>query len=100
MRTPLTMKKSQQIAARFTQLRDATAAIDWFRNQAIDPAAIGAFAVPPDGQPRPPRAGDNARTDLGWIVSLDLDRARISRQDAVATMRREGGSLLGRAPDG
>ena len=94
------MKKSQRVAARFARMQDATAAIDWFRNQGIDPGAIGAFAVPPDGQPRPPRAGDNARTDLGWIVSLDLESARIRRQDAVAALRREGGALIGRAPDG
>jgi hypothetical protein len=94
------MKKSQRIAAHFKELGQATGAIDWFRNQAIDASAIGAFAVPPDGQPRPPRAGDNARTDLGWIVSLDLDQAKITRQDAADTLRREGGSLIGRAPDG
>jgi hypothetical protein len=94
------MAQSQVIAARFPQMRGATSAIDWFRNQGIDPAAIGAFAVPPGGQPRPPRPGDNQRDDLAWIVSLDLSRAHIERRVAIDTMKREGGTLLQSAPVG
>jgi hypothetical protein len=92
------MAQSQVIAAEFPQMRYATAAIDWFRNQGIDPDAIGAFAVPPGGQPRPPRPGDNQRDDLVWIVSLDLARAKFTRRVAVDAMKREGGKLLARAP--
>lgn len=92
------MKKSDTIAARFAFIRHATAAIDWFRNQGIAPDAIDALAVPPSGRPRPPQPGDNRRSDLGWIVALDLKRANITRAEAVAAMRREGGKLLSRMP--
>jgi hypothetical protein len=92
------MAQSQVIAAQFPQMRYATSAIDWFRNQGIDASAIGAFAVPPGGQPRPPRPGDNQRDDLTWIVSLDLGRANITRRVATDTMKREGGKLMAAAP--
>ena len=92
------MAQSDVIAAQFPQMRYATAAIDWFRNQGIDPAAIGAYAVPPGGQPRAPRPGDNQRDDLSWIVSLDLSRAQIDRRFALDALRREGGKLLPRPP--
>jgi hypothetical protein len=92
------MTQADVVAAQFTQMRYATGAIDWFRNQGIDPAAIGAYAVPPGGQPRAPRAGDNRRDDLTWIVSLDLSRAQIERRVAIDAMKREGGTLLARAP--
>lgn len=92
------MAQPQVIAARFAQMRYATSAIDWFRNQGIDAAAIGAFAVPPGGQPRAPRPGDNQRDDLTWIVSLDLARAKINRRVAIDAMKREGGTLIANAP--
>ena len=92
------MAQSDVIAATFKQMRYATGAIDWFRNQGIDAAAIGAYAVPPGGQPRAPRPGDNQRDDLTWIVSLDLSRAQLDRRVAIDAMKREGGTLLARAP--
>jgi hypothetical protein len=87
------------VAASFPLMRYATAAIDWFRNQSIDPDAIAVAAVPPDGKPRAPQRGDNARTDLSWIVALDVDAARIPRAVAAAALKREGGKLLARIPD-
>ena len=81
-------------------MRHATAAVDWFRNQAIAPEAIGVFAVTPDQKLRAPQAGDNRRTDLQWIVSLDLSRANIEKRVALETMRREGGALLKKLPAG
>ncbi|MDQ6825058.1 MAG: hypothetical protein M3007_06305, partial [Candidatus Eremiobacteraeota bacterium] len=70
------MSKGNYVAASFPLMGYATGAIDWFRNQAIDPDAIVVAAVPPGGQPRAPQRGDNARSDLRWIVALDLDAAR------------------------
>jgi hypothetical protein len=93
------MSKGNFVAASFSLLRYATAAIDWFRNQAIDPDAIIVAAVPPDGRPRAPQRGDNMRADVTWIVALDLDAAKIRRDVAVAAMRREGGKPLARIPD-
>ena len=92
------MAQTNVIAASFAQMREATGAIDWFRNQGIDAPAIGAYAVPPGGHARPPRPGDNQRDDLTWIVSLDLARSAIERSVAIATMRREGGTMLARPP--
>jgi hypothetical protein len=92
------MAQSQVVVAEFPQMRYATAAIDWFRNQGIEPDAIGVFAVPPGGQPRAPRPGDNQRDDLRWIVSLDVSRAKIERRVAIDALKREGGKLLAHAP--
>ncbi|MDQ6766742.1 MAG: hypothetical protein M3Z41_02940 [Candidatus Eremiobacteraeota bacterium] len=93
------MHKGNYIAASFPLMSYATGAIDWFRNQAIDPDAIVVAAVPPGGQPRAPQRGDNARSDLRWIVALDLDAARIPRDVAAEALRREGGKLLAQIPD-
>ena len=93
------MKKGNYVAASFSLLRYATAAIDWFLNQAINPDAIIVAAVPPDGRPRAPQRGDNMRADVTWIVALDLPAARIRRDVAVATLRREGGKVLANLPE-
>lgn len=93
------MNKGNYVAASFPLLRYATAAIDWFRNQAIDPGAIIVAAVPADGPPRAPQRGDNMRADVTWIVALDLPAARIRRDVAVAALRREGGKLLANIPE-
>jgi hypothetical protein len=93
------MSKSNYIAASFPLLRYATGAVDWFRNQAISPDAIVIAAVPPDGQPRAPQRGDNERTDLTWIVALDLDTARIPRAVAQAALIREGGKIISYVPN-
>jgi hypothetical protein len=93
------MTQGNYVAASFSLLRYATGAIDWFRNQAIDPDAIIVAAVPPDGQPRAPQRGDNMRADVTWIVALNLDAAKIRRDVAIATLRREGGKLLAKIPD-
>jgi hypothetical protein len=93
------MSKGNYVAASFSLLRYATAAIDWFRNQAIDPNAILVAAVTPDGQSRAPQRGDNMRTDVRWIVALDLDAAHIRRDVAAAALKREGGKLTRQIPD-
>lgn len=87
------------VAATFSMLRYATGAVDWFRNQAIEPSAITIAAQPPRGKLRLPQAGDNRRDDLTWVVALDLDAAKISRDVALDTLRREGGKILPRIPD-
>lgn len=94
-----TVSKGNYVAASFPLMRYATAAIDWFRNQAIDPDAIVVAAVPPDGRPRAPRRGDSQRADITWIVALDLDAVKIRRDVAVAALRREGGTLLASIPE-
>ncbi|GEM_PF-1617087 len=93
------MHKGNYVAASFSLMRYATGAIDWFRNQAIDPSAIIVAAIGPDGRPRAPQRGDNVRTDLRWIVALDCDAARIPRAVAAATLQREGGKRLAQLPD-
>lgn len=93
------MDKGNYVAASFPLLRYATGAIDWFRNQAIDPKAIAVAAVTASGAMRPPQAGDNSRTDLRWIVALDLSVARIPRSVALATFTREGGKPLSSVPE-
>jgi hypothetical protein len=93
------MSKGNFIAASFSLLRYATGAIDWFRNQAIDSNAIIVAAVAPNGQPRAPQRGDNMRTDVRWIVALDLDAAHIRRDVAAAALKREGGKLTTHIPD-
>jgi hypothetical protein len=92
------MSKDNYVAASFPIMRYATGAVDWFRNQAIDPDAIVIAAVPPDGRARAPQRGDSARTDLTWIVALDLDAADIPRSVALATLKREGGKKLSQIP--
>ena len=93
------MGKGNYVAASFPFMRYATGAIDWFRNQAVDPKAILVAAVPRDGQPRAPQPGDNERTDLRWIVAVNLDAARIPRSVALDTFTREGGKRLARVPE-
>lgn len=85
-------------AASFTLLRDATAAIDWFRNQGIAPESIIVAAQPPGEPLRAPRRGDNLRTDLTWVVALDLQAAALSRSIARGTFEREGGRNLSQIP--
>ncbi|MBV8203744.1 MAG: hypothetical protein JOY87_06490 [Candidatus Eremiobacteraeota bacterium] len=92
------MNQGNYVAASFPLLRYATGAIDWFRNQAIDANAIAVAAVTPDGTMRAPQRGDNLRSDLEWIVALDLSKARIPRAVAVATFAREGGKTLASVP--
>jgi hypothetical protein len=88
------------IAARFDNVNSASAAIDWFTNQALPEGALRIFAQQPNARPRAPRAGDNARTDVSWIVAVDVDRAKITKADVLATMRREGGAVLAEVPSG
>jgi len=88
------------IAARFANVNSATAAIDWFTNQALPEGSLQIYAQQPNSRPRAPRAGDNARADVSWIVTVDVDRARIPKADVLATMRREGGAVLAEAPSG
>ncbi len=90
---------NNRVAAVFPMLRYATGAVDWFRNQAIEPDAIIVAARQPNGDLRPPQRGDNLRSDLEWIVALDLDAARIERAVALATLQREGGSILKHIPE-
>ena len=92
------MTGANYVAASFPRMQYATAAIDWFRNQAIDAQAIAVFAVPPGERPRAPQRGDNTRSDLSWIVAVDVDAARIPRDVAIAALRREGGKLLAQVP--
>ena len=92
------MSKDNYVAASFPIMRYATAAVDWFLNQAIDPDAIVIAAVPPDGRARAPQRGDSERTDLTWIVALDLTAAAIPRSVALATLKREGGKRLAQIP--
>lgn len=94
----MTTASADKIGARFRTMREATAAIDWLRNQAIDSGAIEILAITPDEKLRPPQAGDNRRSDLQWIVALDLSRASIEKRVAIAALRREGGTLLKRLP--
>jgi len=93
------MGTNDYVAASFPLLGYATAAIDWFRNQAVEPAAILVAAIPPDGRARAPQPGDNTRHDLHWIVAVDLGAARIPRAVALDTFKREGGKVLARVPE-
>ena len=85
------MNKDATLSARFTDMRGVTATVDWFVNQGIATDAITVLIVGPDGQRRPPQRGDNRRSDLSWIVSLDLARATITKREALDAFRREGG---------
>ena len=88
------MSTSNIVSASFPSARYATAAVDWFLNQAIDRNALTVDVVPPGAPPRPPRPGDNRRTDLEWRVSIDLNRTKLGKQIALETMRREGGRIM------
>ena len=88
------------IAARFANVNSATAAIDWFTNQALPEGAMRIFAQQPNAKPRAPRAGDSSRSDVSWIVAVDVARAQIPKADVLATMRRQGGSVLLEVPAG
>jgi hypothetical protein len=91
--------KGNFVAASFPLMRYATGAIDWFRNQAVDPGAIAVAAIGPDGKLRAPQRGDNSRDDVQWIVAIDLRAARIPRAVALATFTREGGKPLATVPE-
>jgi|GEM_PF-3124484 len=91
---------TNKVAARYEQIRQLTAAVDWFRNQAVEPDALTIWAVTPERKLRPPRAGDNRRTDLAWILSVDLSRAKIEKRIAVEALRREGGYVYRFTPEG
>ena len=88
------MSASNVVTATFPSARFATAAVDWFLNQAVDRAAIAVSVRQPGGAMRPPKPGDNRRTDLEWRVSFDVDKTRIAKRTAVETMRREGGTIV------
>lgn len=87
------MATADVVTATFTLPRAAVAAVDWFLNQAIDRDAVTVRVASGDERPRPTRAGDNRRNDLTWIVSIDVQRARLKKRIAVETMKREGGTL-------
>jgi len=87
------MSDREEISAVFDSVRNATAAVDWFRNQATDPDAISIAALTPGQPPRPTRAGDNLRTDLSWRVTIDVSRAPFGKRLAVETFKREGGKV-------
>jgi hypothetical protein len=88
------MAGNSYAAASFRLLRDATAAIDWFRNQGIEPECIIVNAQAPGEQPRPPQRGDNMRTDLTWFVALDLEATKLPATVVRNTLVREGGKLV------
>ena len=92
--------KDDVIAARFANVNSATAAIDWFTNQALPDGALRIYAQQANAKPRPPKAGDKARTDISWIVAVDFSRARMPKADVLATMRREGGLIMSEVPAG
>ena len=94
------MSSSNVITATFPSARSATAAVDWFLNQAIDRDAVSVRVVPQGERPRPPRPGDNRRSDLEWVVSIDFGRAKLSKQIAFETMKREGGAIVTTATAG
>lgn len=92
------MSSGRYAAASFALLRDATAAIDWFRNQRIDPAAIVVAVQAPGHRLRWPQRGDNQRADLTWFVALDLEAIRLPRAIIRDAFQREGGKNLSHAP--
>jgi hypothetical protein len=88
------MAPNSYAAASFRLLRDATAAIDWFRNQGIEPECIIVNAQAPGEQLRPPQRGDNMRTDLTWFVALNLEATKLPATVVRNTLVREGGKLV------
>ena len=92
------MAPSPYVAASFSLLRDATAAIDWFRNQAILPDDIVVAVREAGRAERPPQRGDSDRDDLTWIVALDPTAARLPAAIVRGTLQREGGKLFAWAP--
>jgi hypothetical protein len=95
------MSDVDEVSAVFDSVRYATAAVDWFRNQATDPGAISILALPPGRPPRPTQSGDNQRADLSWLVSIDVNRAPFGKRTAIETFKREGGRpTRGRAVTG
>jgi hypothetical protein len=92
------MHERRLVAASFDVLGQATGAVDWFRNQGTDPDAILIAAVAPGEKPRAPQRGDNRRTDLRWIVALDLAAAPVAYRQAADTLQREGGALMAELP--
>jgi hypothetical protein len=87
------MSASDVVTASFTSSRSATAAVDWFLNQAIERDAVSVRVAARGEQPRSPGPGDNRRADLTWSVSVDLARAPLKKRIVVETMRREGGRI-------
>lgn len=92
------MSPDNRVAASFSLLRDATAAIDWLRNQKVAPEQIIVAALPPGERPRLPQRGDNARADLTWIVAVNLDDVKLPRSVVRETFVREGGTNLSDVP--
>ena len=88
------MSSETIVSATFPSAGRATAAVDWFLNQSIDRDAVTVQVMLPGERPRPPRAGDNRRADLTWLVAIDFARARLRERTAIETMRREGGSVV------
>jgi hypothetical protein len=89
------MATGTYIAAAFTLLRDATAAIDWLRNQGVAPQLIQvAVRDPGDGGLRSPMRGDDRRRDLTWFVGIDTRAAGLPASVVRDALRREGGRLL------
>ncbi len=79
-------------------LRAATAAMDWFTNQAVSSGSLSVRAVPRGAEPRLPQRGDNARTDMTWIVAVDAARAGLARWEILDAIARQGGKLLAFVP--
>jgi len=61
---------------------------------------VSVLVAAPGEPSRPPRSGDNRRSDLEWTVRIDSDRAGLSKRIALETMKREGGSLLANSSTG
>lgn len=91
------MSSSNVVSAKFASARYATAAVDWFLNQAIDREALRVRVSAPGERMRLPGPGDNRRNDLTWLVSIDSGRARVDKRLAVETMKREGGTIVASA---
>ena len=87
------MSASDVVTATFSTSRYATAAVDWFLNQAIDRDAVSVRVAGKGELPRAPGPGDNRRADLTWSVSVDLSLAPLKKRIVVETMRREGGRI-------